>query len=298
MPVVSIGQQHPATTNFGGANIPYSGLEYQANFIPEYLIYIFNISARTFVDSAGRGIIGRIKLLAPGVVEGSPTDVTVSEDGKKSFNVIAGRADQPYSYVTSFPHPMPIPKFNDVSGEIETKKTDGRRFVVDMISPDNLTLTLDAVVPPENVYSQGNDYAPKGIFFSFHNPPLKDDLEKAYRRMEHYYKDLNERAATLEMTDKIGLQAAIQSNPDHVYAANYYGKEFAWARTAVRPVTCSNCGEQKPSGRPFHMTSYSALCVEQTPDAWRAVVNSGVRKYSDVPDDFKWKKKDASAPDE
>jgi hypothetical protein len=113
-------------------------------------------------------------------------------------------------------------------------------------------------------------------------------VEKAYARMEKYYAVLNEKAGTLEQTDKAGLQAAIQSNPDHVYAANYYGKPFAWAKKAVRPVDCQNCGEQKPAGRLFHQTSFGTFCVEPTQEAWKQVVLTGNRTREQVPHEMRW----------
>ena len=285
---ISISTQHPPSTTAFAGNIPYRGLEWHSPAIPQYLIYVYNISGRTFSDpnNPRLGIIGRIKLLAPGVVAGDPTDVTIKKGNKTE--VVGGDENQPYHFITSFPQPVLIPKFNDESGEIETKETDARRFVVDMISPDNLGLTLDTVVAAQDVYSVGNDFAPKGIFFSYSNPPDREDVQKAYMRMEAYYKSLNEKAATLEMTDKIGLQNAIQSNPDHVYAANYYGKAFPWAKREVRPVECPNCGEQKPAGRLFHRTIDGTFCVEPTQEAWKQVVLSGNRKRSDVPDELAW----------
>lgn len=277
---------HPPS-DLKGANIPYRGLEWHSPAKPDYLLYIFNISARTFEDSAGRGIIGAVtRLRAPGVVAGDPTAVTLP-DG----SVAPGSPTQPYHYVTSFPQPMLLHKFNDESNEIEVKETDARRYVVDMISPDNLTYSLDATIDPAKAFSVGNDYAPRGIFFSYSNPPAQVDLQKAYARMETYYKGLNEKAATLELTDKLGLQNAIQSNPDHVYAANYYGKVFPWAKREVRPVECPNCGEQKPAGRLFHQTSFGSICIEQSAEGWRSAVNSGIKNYRDVPEEFRWRNK-------
>jgi hypothetical protein len=289
---INIDRQHTASVDALPGNIPYRGIEWHSPAIPDYLIYIFNISARTFEDAAGRGIIGRILLRAPGVTPEDSCAVTVEKmvKGQKTLEVAPGEVNQPYHLITTFPQPILVTKFNDESGEIEPKETDGRRFVVDMISPDNLTYSLDVAIDPSKAFSIGNDYAPKGIFFSYHNPPLQQDVQKAYLRMEKYYAMLNEKAQTLDITDKLGLQNAIASNPDHVYAANYYGKPFAWARKAVRPVDCPNCGEQKPAGRLFHQTSFGTFCVEPTQDAWRAVVMSGNRKYEDVPDELRWKR--------
>ncbi len=296
----AIDKVHQASTTALGGNIPYQGIEWHSNANPDYLLYVFNISARTFCDPQNErvGLIGRIRLLAPGVEKGDPTDITVvtMEKGKKSGEkVVPGNPDQPYHYVTSFPQPILIPKFNDESGEIETKETDVRRFVVDMISPDNLTLTLDAVIDPSKAFSIGNDYAPRGIFFSYSNPPLQTDVQKAYARMEAYYKNLNQKADTLDLSDKAGLQRAVEANPDHIYAAHYFGKSFAFANKAVRPVDCPNCGEQKPAGRLWHTSSGGGLCVEPTQEAWKAVVMAGTRTRDNVPHELRWWKEEKSA---
>ncbi len=284
---------HPSSTTALAGNQPYRGLEWHPTSKPDYHLYIFNCSGRNFCDPMDplKPLIGTtVKIIAPGILDDDPTEVTVEviEGGKKVLKVIPGEANKKYHYVTSFPQPFNFPKFNDESGEIEFKPTDVRRVVVDMISPDNPTLSLDFSVDPSKAFSIGNDYAQKGVFFSYTNPPMQIDLQKAYNRMEKYYRMLNEKAATLEMTDKLGLQAAIQSNPDHVYAANYYGKAFPWASKAVRPVECPNCGEQKPAGRKFHQTSFGTFCVEPTQEAWKAVVMSGNRKKEDVPDELRW----------
>lgn len=282
MPTHEVRTVHAASTTAMGGNIPYSGLEWQPNFRPEFLLYVYNISARTFQDEAGKGLIGRIKLKAPGVLPDDPIEVEVNGE------VVLGNRMHPYHYVTSFPHPYPVPLMNDMTGEIETKFTDGRRFLVDMISPDNPTLSLDFQVDPAKAFSVGNDYAPRGIFFSDTNPPKREDVEKAYARMEKYYAMLNEKAQTLELTDKLALQRAIEQNPDHVYAANYYGKPFAWAQKAKRPVDCPNCGEQKPSGKLWHIPSSGGICVEPTVEAWKQVVMSGQRTRDQVPHELRW----------
>ena len=274
MPGASISRvNEPSTTAFSG-NIPYRGLEYRSPRKPEYLIYVYNVSARTFKD------VGRIRLTVPGVVEDDPT---VLAEG-------AGKENEKYHYVTSFPQPVLIPSMNDMSGEIELKETDGRRFVVDMISPDNLTLTLDTVIRPDQAFSIGNDYSQKGIFFSYSNPPSKIDVRKAIDRMENYYKGLLETAATLELTDKAALSQQLASNPDYSYAATYFGKDVTWNRKQTRPSLCPNCGEARPVNAKFHMATDGGLCVEPSVEAWQQVVRVGRRKLEDVPEEFRWKK--------
>ncbi len=289
MPFINNITVHPPS-DLKGANIAYEGFDYHSPAKPDYFLYVFNVSERTFADPTNPrvGLIGRIKLLAPGKTDEDPCDVMVN--GK----VVKGDESRRYRYVAAFPQPQLERVFNDSTNMMEVKEQDGVRFVVDMISPDNLTRSLNTVIDPAKANSIGNDYSVKGLFFSYSNPPAKEDLDMAYARMETYYGQLNEKAATLELTDKTALQGAIQSNPDHFYAATYYGKQFAWAKKAVRPVECPNCGETKPAGRMFHQTSFGTFCVEPTPEAWKAVVMSGNRKKDDVPDEMRWWKEKTS----
>jgi hypothetical protein len=293
--ITDITVHQPSTTALAG-NLSYRGVEWHSPAKPDYEIFIYNCSRRTFADplNPNRGIVGRLNLLVPGVEDDDPTDVTIQVKGGE-MKVIPGNENHPYHYVASFPHPVLVHKENLESGELEVKETDGRRFVVDLISPDNLGVSLDVIVDPTKAFSVGNDYSNRGIFFSYTKPPMKDDVEKAYARMERHYSQLNEIANTLEMSDKAALQRAVSSNPDHIYAANYYGKPFAWASKAVRPVDCIICGEQKKAGQKFHRTSFGTMCVEPTQEAWKMAVSSGNKEKSQVPDEFRWfKEKEAS----
>jgi hypothetical protein len=275
-----VKQVHPADTNFGGANPPYAGLEWRSSHKPEYHIYLFNVSPRTFDPNTNTGFaagkLGPKGILVPGVEEGDPWVKGMDENQK-------------YRFVTSFPQPILLSKPNLESNKIDYVEMDVRRYVIDLINPDNLSLTLDTQIAPDQVFSVGNDYSKRGIFFDYTNPPSRAATAKAIARMEAYFKNLLDIAAQLEMTDKPKLAQELTSNPDYAVAANYFGKDVPWNRIQVRPVLCPNCGEPKPAGRKFHMASFGTLCVEPTVEAWRAAVNAGVRRVEDVPDDFRWK---------
>ena len=270
MPEYAVDNVHIAPAAFG-KNIPYRGLEWRSTREPAYLIYLFNVSSRTFEN------VGRINLTIPGVTD---ADTALPDTP----------ANEKYHYVTSFPQPMLMPKFNDEAGEIGMIEVDARRFVVDLIQPDNLTLSLDAVIKPENSYSINNDYSERGVFFSYSNPPAKEDVAKAVVRMEKYYNRLLGEAATLELTDKAKLSERLAGNPDFAFAANYFGRDVSWNKKQVRPELCPNCGEQKPFGRKFHVNqALGFVCVEPSVEGWKATVAAGVKKYDDVPDEFQWK---------
>lgn len=271
-------------------NAHYRGVEWRAQRNPDYQVYVYNLSSRTFEDPAnpGRGIIGRINLFAQGVQDEDPTAVLVEKSvgGKKEFAEEDG--DVRYHYVTSFPQPVLISKFNDESETIGYIETDAVRFVVDQIHPDNPGRSLNAVLPNAPGRSQGNNFGEKGVFFSLTNPPLKQDVDEARARMEKYYTALLDKAAALEHSDEKQLGEELRGNPDYGYAAAYYGRTFKWNRKNVRTTECSNCGEAKPANRLFHTASWG-LCVERTQEAWKAVVEAGVRTYDAVPDEFRWR---------
>lgn len=270
MTMGSIDRIHQASTTALGGNIPYAGIEWRATRSPEYNVFIYNVSQRTFKE------VGRIRMTIQGVTETDP--------------VIPGMAaNQQYHYVTSFPQPIMLSRPNLESNEMGFVEADVRRFVVDLINPDNLTLSLDTVVPANQVFSQGNNYAQKGVFFDYTNPPSKEQVQKAIDRMESYYKGLLERAQILELTDKAKLSEELGGNPDYAYAANYFGKDVSWNRKQIRPVECPNCGEQKTFGKLFHISSAGFPCVEPTVEGWKAAVRAGAKRYDDVPEEFRWK---------
>lgn len=279
-----------STTAFG-QNLPYQGLEWRNSRDPEYHVYIFNVSSRTFTH------VGKHNLTFPGVTDADKTTVTQGDvkDPWKSVDQISGRGkivkqgkdNERWHYCTSFPQPVLLAKFDDQSSQIGHFEQDAIRYVVDIINPDNLGKTLDIKIDPNQRFSIGNDLSQKGVFFSLSNPPFESDVRGAVDRMEAYYKGLLDRAATLELTDKALLQSEIGSNPDYAYAAEYFGKAVAWRPNPQRSVECPNCGEQKPAGRLFHMASFGVLCVEQTEKAWKSAVNSGVKRPDDVPEEYR-----------
>lgn len=277
MPVnAEIRANHPGDTTALGGNIAYSGVEWQPRYKPESHIYVFNVSARTFNRV---GPYQNVNL--PGVTDDDP--------------FLQGmQPNERYHYCASYPQPVMIPVFNDSTGEIDIKRTDARRVVMDIINPNNLTYSLDTIIKPEQIFSVGTDLSQSGVFFSESNPPKKDEVAKAYARMENRYRALLEKARTLELTDKAQLQSELGSNPDYAFAAEYFGAEVSWRKKQVRPTQCVNCGDFKPAGSLFHANAtLGFICVEPTVEGWKAVVRAGVKRREDVPEEFRyWEKKE------
>lgn len=291
-----LGTQKPPSTEAFGSNVPYAGLEWRSQRDPDYRVYLFNISRRTFTNV---GRIGRSGMTIPGVVDSDPTSLAVPVAGKKNvYTEVAGKPNDRYHYVTSLPQPFLMAKFNDESGMVGYVETDVRRVVVDLIDPDNLTLSLDASdsIRPDQRFSFGTNLAEKGVFFSLNNPPTKEDHDKARARMEKYYNRLLEQIQTLELTDKAKMSEALAGNPDYAFAADYFGKMLSWHKPQTRTEECPNCGEGRQVGRLFHISSDGGLCVEPSVAGWQAAVRAGRRTYDAVPDEFRWKKEQAAAP--
>lgn len=252
-----------------GANIPYNGLEWRSAYEPKSHVYVYNVSSRTFPA------FGKLARSIPGVVDSDPS-LSGMKDNEK------------YHYVTSFPQPILIVRENNDANLFGHIEQDAVRYVIDLISPDNMTRTLNTRIDPLHAYSVGNDLAQKGVFFSESNPPKEIEVRQAIDRMETYYTTLLDEAGVLELTDKAKLSERLAGNPDYAYAAKYFNREVSWNKRQVRPTECPSCGEMKTSGKKFHMNSFGRFCVEPSISAWQAAVNSGNVDYDKVPDDFKW----------
>jgi len=281
MSLMEVKEVHPVSTSALGGNVRYTGVAWQPTYIPEYHVYIFNVSQRSF---AKVGPWANTSI--PGVVDDDP--------------VLPGmKANEKYHFVASYPQPMLMPKLSDQSSEMDAVRVDARRYVMDIINPDNATLNMDTVVPAEHRLSINNDLSIKGVFYSLNNPPTQHEVRSAIDRMEKYYRALLEKARTLELTDKAKLSEELASNPDFAYAAEYFGVEMSWNKRQSRPEQCANCGESKPFGAKFHVNKeLGFVCVEPTAEGWKAACMAGVKRREDVPPGLglEWWKKDKGMP--
>lgn len=267
----------PSTDAIGGTNIRYSGLEWAPQHHAECWIHLFNVSQRNFE---------RV---------GPYQNINIAGVREDDVALPGMAANERFHYVTSFSQPMLMPRFSDQSSEIGRILVDARRYVMDIVNPNNNTFSLDTHIRPEDVLSVNNDLSVKGVFFSLSDGPERvkspkprvDEVKKSIARMEHYYRGLLDRAQTLEMVDKPKLAEELGANPDYAYAATYYGKELSWNKAQVRPIECPGCHEQKPFGSKFHVNSkLGFVCIEPTRDGWMAAVQAGVKTREQVPAGF------------
>ncbi len=190
-----------------------------------------------------------------------------------------------YTLVTTIPHPVQQHWIND-RDQREVHAHNGQRVAQDIVNPENITLNQDATLAADKVFTEGNDYGKLGVFWSLNNPPTDEEVAKAIRRKETFYRKRLDQARALEASSPKDLYAYLTPT-DHV-AADYFGEEFSWHKVSRRPEHCPNCGEPVKAGIAFHASSAlgGALCVID----WKRTVEAGVKKLKDVPLSKRWDK--------
>jgi hypothetical protein len=143
-------------------------------------------------------------------------------------------------------------------------------------------MNQDATLAADKSFTEGNDYGKLGVFWSLNDPPTDEEVAKAIRRKETFYRKRLDQARALEASDPKSLYAFLTPT-DHV-AADYFGEEFTWHKVSVRPVSCPNCGESIKAVAAYHRNVDGVICVID----WKRTVEAGVKKMKDVPESKRW----------
>lgn len=236
----------------------FNGNHYLMNRAPDYYVYVYNVSEQFFVVS--RPPI--IKLMT--LVGKNPTSTNKA--------VICAR----------FPQPLTTMQSNVDSNEVTPLLMDCRRFVMDLINPDNLGFDQNSQI--EHITSIGNDLGAKGVFWSLNGPgalapnlqePTQQEITDAILRMEKHYRKLVEKANTVQASKPADLPDTL--TPEHFHAADYltrnFGNQFAWHQTLSRLEDCEQCGSKVKAGIAFHRSEDMGICVRD----WTRTVASGAR---------------------
>jgi hypothetical protein len=225
---------------------------------PQYWINIYNIAHRSFERRLGNHI-PCLKMRA-------------CPEGER------------YVHVAKIPHPF-IEKWHDPdNGEIRTRGTPGERIAMDIVNPANTGIDLDAALSEDQSWMDGgtDDYSRRGLFFSRNDPPTDDEVKKAYARMEKFYRAKLQQARVLAQQGR-----HLDITDEHHAAADYFQERASWHTIAEVPSVCNNCGEDMKAGAAYHVNSAGVLCVSD----WRRAVESGVKKYDEVPEEKRWRGK-------
>jgi len=188
----------------------------------------------------------------------------------------ARKSNEKYALVTRLPQPLVIPKGNVDSSEIDIYAQDTRRFVMDLINPDNLGINQDAAIDPTKVTGQGNDLGQKGVFYSLTNPPSDEEVASAYKRMEGRYKFLLTQARTVETSNPKALPDIL--SPEHFIAAEYFHETTNWHRKPVHMENCPRCGTPANANSDFHPMEGGGICV----GSWESAVKAGVKSKAEA----------------
>lgn len=233
----------------------FTAQSYLLNRKPEYKIFLYNVSEQAFT-------VTRPPTLKELRIPGRPS-------GAK------------YALVTSFPQPLLVPKGNVDSNELDITAMDTRRFLTDILNPDNTTMDQDALMSGPSSSGGTNDLGAKGVFWSLNGPgasetgsleePTEQEVKKAVARMEKRYKEILDKVRAVEISDPKSLHEVL--SPEHHFAADYFGLAFSWHSKETRTDYCPQCGERMRVGAAFHKTEDGGMCILD----WKRAVQAGVR---------------------
>lgn len=187
-----------------------------------------------------------------------------------------------YVNVQKFPHPVNQPDVNPMNEQRVTYYHNAQRVAQDVVNPENISLNQDAKMAADKSFTEGNDYGKLGVFWSLNNPPTDEEINKAIKRKEAFYRKRLDQARALEASSPKDLFAYLTPT-DHV-AADYFGEEFSWHKVSQRPASCPNCGESIKAGVAYHRNIDGIFCILD----WKRAVESGIKTEKQVPESKRW----------
>ena len=125
-----------------------------------------------------------------------------------NVKIPANTTKKRYALYTSFPEVVMLPNYRIDENVMESVPTDGVTFVKDLINPAH-------IYGGKFTDSSGRDLSVKGVFWSWHNPPLKSEVNAAVKLMETCYRDLLERAEILYQSAMINADIVVQYMADY-----------------------------------------------------------------------------------
>jgi hypothetical protein len=190
-----------------------------------------------------------------------------------------------YALVTKIPQPVCQRWLDPASNQWRVDEHSARRVAQDIVNPENVTGNQDAVLAADKSFTEGNDFGKLGVFWSANHPPTDEEIDKAVKRKEGFYRKRLDQCRALEASSPKDLYAFLTPT-DHV-AADYFGEEFSWHKVSRKPESCPNCGEPVKPGVAFHASAAlgGVICVID----WKRACEAGVKKLEDVPESKLWK---------
>lgn len=194
----------------------------------------------------------------------------------KNYNVPTCKDGEEYVRCFTIPDVVTQAWQDPDNQQVRTFSEDGRRVAMDLINPTNMGLDQDVEFRPEDVVSQGSNLAVWGLFWSLNDPPTREELAKAKKRMEKHYRTLMQQADGFSRINKPD-----QIQEYHHVAADYFGYagHGNWHVALEAPAACPNCGENIKKGVAFHRIDEHTVCVID----WDRTIAAGVKTEKDRP---------------
>lgn len=246
-----LGPAAPQSKSMAVQNNPPAAWDAALYREPDHFVYIYSVSDRSF------------QISQPPLVS--------------NLNIPARKEGERYIRVCTIPHPFNQYDRESGNGEVIVRAHVGELVAASLVNPNNPTLDQDMRVPDGATLGLGVDLTAQGVFWSLNDPPTEQELMKAEKRRERYYRGLIERARTLEISNPQELEFLI--NQDYHMAAEFFGIETGWHKKYQLRAECPACGETIKPGVAYHKNSMGILCIV---DAKRAA-DAGVTAQTQIP---------------
>lgn len=224
---------------------------------PEYHVYIHTVSKREFPFD--HLLFPRQKLKA-------------CPDGER------------YATCMAIPEPVIQIAPDEANGGRRGYEESAWRCAIDILNPNNLGMDPYAKLDPSTFISANCDLIKQGLWPSMNKVPPAEEIERAEKAREDYYRSLTEKATQLDSLNKrADLDELLSSNPDVGVAMDAFGLTAPWHRKPELRQACPNCGDQVRVGIAFHVTDGRDCILD-----WKKAYEAGRVKKDDVPPGKRW----------
>lgn len=155
--------------------------------------------------------------------------------------------DKPYVICrTVLTHPF-IEYREDTNNNRFPVETDGQREATKILCPMNPG--IDQNWDDAATLHTGGNLCKLGVFWSFNNPPLKEELEAARKRMIETYRKSIEKMVAIEASDGQDGARKAADRTAHA-AAELFQQSYSWHRSDLTQrrddgkIDCGVCGEK------------------------------------------------------
>lgn len=172
---------------------------------------------------------------------------------------------------------------------------DGRWEAMDALNSAN-TMTLDQNYVVPSTVDDGTNLLQRGLFFivrpfdpingNADDQPTDEEIKPAEKRLLDRYNAL----ARLYHQTSTASPSKLPNimSEEMIDALNALGIKTPYNSAMEQRIVCTTCGDMKPVNAKFHKSeSLGVICIEPSPEGWRAAVNANMVKKDDVPEEFR-----------